>query len=69
VLRATGVSGNQVRDLDLTVGSGEIVGITGLLGMGWEEVPYLLFGATSGSGSIELAGKPYDIGRLSRPKP
>jgi len=65
VLHATGVSGNQVRDLDLTVGSGEIVGITGLLGMGWEEVPYLLFGATSGSGSIELAGKPYDIGHLS----
>jgi ribose transport system ATP-binding protein len=41
----TGLSGNVVRDLSFSVGGGEVVGITGLAGSGFEEVPYLLFGA------------------------
>lgn len=34
----------------LNIGEGEILGLTGLIGSGFEKVPYLLFGATSASG-------------------
>jgi ribose transport system ATP-binding protein len=37
---------------------GEILGLTGLLGMGHDEVPYLLFGAQAArGGEVELMGK------------
>jgi ribose transport system ATP-binding protein len=42
---ARGIQGKKVDDLSISVGAGEIVGLTGLLGMGFEDVPYLLFGA------------------------
>jgi ribose transport system ATP-binding protein len=41
----TGLTGGTVRDVSFDVGAGEVVGLTGLLGMGFEQVPYLLFGA------------------------
>ena len=44
-LQADGVEGSVVRSFSLDVRRGEIVGLTGLLGMGYEEVPYLLFGS------------------------
>jgi ribose transport system ATP-binding protein len=55
LLSASALSGRIARDVSLDVGKGEIVGLTGLLGMGWEEVPYLLFGAVpEGTGSITI---------------
>ena len=45
ILRVHGLSGAIARDVDLEVRRGEIVGLTGLVGMGHDEVPYLLFGA------------------------
>ncbi|ABH00822.1 ABC sugar transporter, ATP-binding component (plasmid) [Rhodococcus jostii RHA1] len=44
VLQIRGLSGGTVEGLDLTVGRGEIVGVTGLAGMGQDEVPYLVNG-------------------------
>jgi len=44
-LRVVGLQGAHLRDFDLDVAPGEIVGIAGLLGSGAEDVPYLLFGA------------------------
>ncbi|MDO8186529.1 sugar ABC transporter ATP-binding protein [Conexibacter sp. CPCC 205706] len=52
VLRAEGLRGRVVRDLSLTVGAGEIVGVTGLAGSGFDELPYLLFGSGGARGGI-----------------
>jgi ribose transport system ATP-binding protein len=50
LLAASGVSGGAVRWADLIVRSGEIVGVTGLLGSGREELGALLFGQLRRSG-------------------
>ena len=41
-----GLSGGVLRDIASEIRRGEIVGITGLAGSGFEDVPYYLFGAT-----------------------
>lgn len=42
-----GVSGNVVSDVTFTVHAGEVVGITGLAGMGQEELPGLIAGVSA----------------------
>ncbi len=44
-LLVTGLGGGTVRDFSLEARAGEIVGLTGLVGSGYAEVPYLLYGA------------------------
>lgn len=39
-----GLSGGMVKSFSATLLEGEIIGVTGLLGMGSEDVPYLLYG-------------------------
>ncbi|MGO2750842.1 MAG: sugar ABC transporter ATP-binding protein [Pseudoclavibacter sp.] len=61
VLDVSSLHGKVVTDVSLELRRGEIVGITGLVGMGWEEVPYLLFGAERPSrGSIAINGSPHE---------
>jgi ribose transport system ATP-binding protein len=56
------LSGEIVKDLNLSVGRGEIVGITGLSGGGFEEVPYLIGGALAArSGVINIGGQSIDL--------
>src|SRR3954469_9565968 len=43
----TGLTGRYARNVSLTVREGEVVGLTGLLGSGFEEIPYYVFGARS----------------------
>lgn len=45
VFSARNVKGGSVADMSFSVDAGEIVGITGLQGSGFEELPYLLFDA------------------------
>jgi ribose transport system ATP-binding protein len=55
LVEAQGVSGQLASGVDLSIRAGEVVGLTGLLGSGFEELPYLLGGArpaTSGTLSI-----------------
>jgi ribose transport system ATP-binding protein len=60
----TELSGERVTDLSFTIGPGEILGITGLIGAGWEEVPYLLAGARAArSGTLELDGARVELHR------
>jgi ribose transport system ATP-binding protein len=40
----------QLPPCDVTVGKGEILGLTGLIGSGYEELPYLIFGARPATG-------------------
>jgi len=57
VLRVAGVAGEKVHDVSFEVGAGEIVGVSGILGSGREELAALLFGASHRSrGTIEVTG-------------
>ncbi len=54
----TGLTGRYARDVTLTFREGEIVGLTGLLDSGFEEIPYYVFGARSAvAGRLEVNGK------------
>lgn len=50
------LEGSRVHSLDLSVYKGEIVGLTGLVGSGYEDVPYLLCGALDRSGGTIKVG-------------
>ncbi len=58
VLSVRGLSGEVARDVDLDLFGGEIVGLAGLGGSGFEELPYLLFGARRAqAGEVWIAGQ------------
>ena len=64
VLTAENLTGRIARGVDLAVHEGEILGLTGLLGMGHDEIPYLLFGAERAlAGKVALADR--DFGELT----
>ena len=55
VLEVAELNGDLVRGLNLKADRGEVVGITGLMGAGHDEVPYYIFGARDAkSGSITV---------------
>ncbi len=56
VLEASRVGGGTIEPLDLTVRSGEIVGVSGILGSGREQLAGLLFGARHRSGGRIVVG-------------
>ena len=61
-VRVEGLSGGQVAGLSLALQPGEVVGLTGLLGSGYEQVPYLLYGALPAQGGrLALAGRTIDL--------
>jgi ribose transport system ATP-binding protein len=61
-LRVHELSGEGLDDFDLEARRGEIIGLTGLLGMGWEAVPYLLFGAANArTGKLELENASHEL--------
>jgi ABC-type sugar transport system ATPase subunit len=63
VLRAKGIRAPTIAGLDLDLHAGEILGISGVLGSGREEVAATLFGAGRGEvDAVEVDGVP--IGRL-----
>ena len=60
------LSGPFIGRLSLDVGRGEILGITGLLGSGYEQVPYLLYGATrAASGRLTVDGRAHELVRFT----
>jgi len=59
------LTGATVRDVSLDLHEGEVVGLTGLIGSGFDEVPYLLYGARRArSGRLRLGGETYDLTSL-----
>jgi ribose transport system ATP-binding protein len=64
-LRARNVTGAVVHDVDFEVASGEVLGLTGLLGSGFEELLQVVYGARPGQGTIELEAGARDIARLT----
>jgi ribose transport system ATP-binding protein len=66
VMSVQGLDGQIVRDFSVEIERGEILGVTGLVGMGHEELPYLLFGAERArAGALELDGERHDMRRLT----
>jgi ribose transport system ATP-binding protein len=62
VLRAESLTGKRAVDVDLTVHAGEVVGLTGLAGSGYDEVVDLLYGSCPGSFSrLDLEGRPVGV--------
>jgi len=65
-LRLHKLSTRTLREIDLTVPPGEILGITGLAGAGYEEILYAVFGAGRGAtGSVELGPDLADVRELT----
>lgn len=60
-LDARGLAGAALAGLDLTIGSGEVVGITGATGSGHDELPYLLTAASSGVGAVSVGDRAVDL--------
>jgi ribose transport system ATP-binding protein len=61
-----GLFGATVDDFSVAIHHGEIVGLTGLVGSGFEEVPYLLFGAARAAGGVlSMGGKRHDLSQLA----
>lgn len=57
VLEVRDVSSDVIRGVSFDTHAGEIVGITGLMGSGFNQIPYLLFGAGSArSGTVSING-------------
>ncbi len=68
VLEADDVSGSNVAGFSLRLHRGETVGVTGLVGMGQESVPYLLFGSDPATaGRVTVNGAAVDLPAL-RPR-
>ncbi|WP_460774533.1 sugar ABC transporter ATP-binding protein [Microbacterium sp. GXF7504] len=64
--RVTGLTGRKVQALELTIRRGEVVGLTGIAGSGYDEVPGILSGATPGrAGTLELAGRTTELRGLT----
>ena len=53
------LSGAGFQDVDLRLGTGEIVGVFGLVGAGRTELARAIFGATPSEGRMTLAGAPF----------
>jgi ribose transport system ATP-binding protein len=64
-IRVERLTGTVAADVALDIGRGEIVGITGLIGMGWEEIPYLLFGSSDGTGVMTIDDIDDDVAQLT----
>jgi ribose transport system ATP-binding protein len=56
-ITVTGLTGEYVHGISFDVRKGEIVGMSGLLGSGFTDVPYLLFGAIQAAGGIFRMGE------------
>jgi ribose transport system ATP-binding protein len=60
------LSGEAVEQVAFDVRRGEILGLTGLLGSGFEDIPYLLFGARRcRSGTLGFDGATFDLRSLT----
>lgn len=62
-----GLTGGSLDNLSLDLHKGEVIGLTGLIGSGFDEIPSMLFGATNAdAGTLVMNGEATD---LSNTKP
>lgn len=66
--QVVGLRSNRVHAVSFTMHSGEILGLTGLPGSGYEHIPYMMTGAMRPSqGELSVGGRMIDLARC-RPK-
>jgi len=62
----TGLTGRQLRGAEFNIHKGEVLGVSGLLGSGFEDIPYLLFGAKPCfGGELRVDGANYDLAKMT----
>lgn len=60
-----GLIGGSLEELSFDLHAGEVLGVTGLAGSGFEQIPYLLFGAWKADrGRLALDGNDLDLTRM-----
>ena len=65
-IQISALSGQIVRDVSFNLRPGEILGLTGLIGSGYDEIPYLLSGASpAGQGQLHLPPTRHDLTRMT----
>ena len=68
VISARNVTGEILDDVSFDIRRGEILGLTGLIGSGFDEMPYVLYGARPAKvGTVEIDGKPQPLAKMSPP--
>jgi ribose transport system ATP-binding protein len=66
VAEVANLTGQVIHDFSAQFHEGEVVGVTGLVGAGWEEVPALLFGARKArTGTLMLGGVTLDVSKIA----
>jgi ribose transport system ATP-binding protein len=64
--RVTGLRADPLTDLSFEIRAGEVLGVTGLLGSGFEQLPYALCGAEPPrAGTLELDGRTLNLAKLA----
>lgn len=65
-IQVSDLVGGLVRGVDFEILEGEVVGLTGLLGSGFDEVPNLIFGVGHADrGTAQIAATRYDLSTMS----
>lgn len=59
------LSDGKTPGFDFAIREGETLGVTGLIGSGFATLPYLLYGALRGSGTLTIAGETIDLSLIS----
>src|SRR5690606_32211633 len=69
MIRVSGLAAPDLEPLDLSVASGEVLGLTGLVGSGYDRVPYYLYGAEPATGgTLSILDEPAPIAGMSPAK-
>ena len=68
IVSVEGLRGRVLRDLSLRIARGEVVGLTGLASSGFDEVPYLLFGARRARAGRLHLGRDFDLTAMTPPR-
>ncbi len=63
-VRVQGLAGGALAGFDIDIAAGETIGLTGLIGSGFADIPYLLYGARRGRGRIAMSERIVDVATL-----
>ena len=59
------LSGGTIDGFSLDLAAGEVVGVTGLIGSGYDEIPYLIYGARRArAGTLDIAGQGVELSEI-----